>query len=228
MTGRASRRALVAVVATLGLALVTVVAAAVLDTLTGAGTTASTRSIPAFPPAPSDALRAPGDASDTGASATPKSEPQDAAPITEQQGSEASPATGETSPIGLPPSPPLPDLVTLPLPPSASETGALAPGYPAGLVPPVPGATVTSSSVASAERHLQVTLAADTSMEATAVLDFYRAAFAANSLVDSVAPAAGGSSALLFSRGSDTVVLTVTPTAGGSTYGVFGAFSAKH
>jgi hypothetical protein len=222
MTGRASRRAL-AIITTLGLAFVLLLVAAVLDTLPGAGSTASTASVPASPPAPS----ASGGGSKTDPSDVDASSPDDAEPVPERTFLEVPQAPDETSPIGLPPSAPLPDLVTLPLPQTASETGALVAGYPADLIPPSPGATVTSTSVASAENRLQVTLTASTSMAPAAVLDFYRVSFAANNLVDSVAPAASGSSALLFSRGADTVLLSVTPTGdGGTAYSVFGAFTA--
>jgi hypothetical protein len=228
MTARASRRALVAIVTALGLALVIMVAAALLDTLPGTGITASPPSIPGPAPALPGPDASTGDDSATAPSEPDESSPDDAGPVPERTATEVLPESEEKSPLGLPPSAPLPNLVTLPLPATASETGALVAGYPAELIPPSPGATVVSSSVASAGNRLQVTLTASTSMATAAVLDFYRVTFAANNLVDSIAPAADGSQALLFSRGSDTVLLTVTPTADGhTTYSVFGAFTAK-
>jgi hypothetical protein len=226
MTGRPSRLALLAIITTLGLALVLLVVAAVLDTLPGAGSTAST-SVPASPPEPSAPNGATGGGSNTSPSDADVNSPDDAEPVPERTFLEVPQAPDETSPLGLPPSAPLPDLVTLPLPRTASETGALVAGFPADLIPPSPGATVASTSVASAENRLQVTLTASTPMAPAAVLDFYRVSFAANNLVDSVAPAASGSIALLFSRGADTVLLNVTPTEdGGTAYSVFGAFTA--
>lgn len=230
MTALSSRRAMVAILATLGLALVIIVAASVLNILPGADT-ASPNPVSVSPPAPSNPDAATG--SEAGTGSETKETNDDAkegtapAPDATGQATEVLPAPEETSPLGLPPSPPLPDLVTLPLPPTASETGALVAGYPANLIPPATDSTVTSSSVASAENRLQVTLAASTPMASDAVLEFYRVAFAANDFVDSVAPAASGSSALLFTRGTDTLILTVTPIPGGGTdYSVFGAFTA--
>jgi hypothetical protein len=227
LTALTSRRALVAILATLGLALVIIVVASVLNILPGADT-ASPNPVSVSPPAPSNTDAATGTDAGTGSDTSEKStEETSPAPDATGQASEVLPAPEETSPLGLPPSPPLPDLVTLPLPPTASETGALVAGYPANLIPPTTDATVASSSVASADNRLQVTLAASTPMTSDAVLEFYRVAFAANDFVDSVAPAASGSSALLFTRGTDTMMLTVTPTPGGGTdYSVFGAFTA--
>lgn len=226
MTGRASRRALVAIVTALGLALAIIIIAAVLDTLPGAGTTASTPPIPGSVQAPTG-LGGGAENSTDGPVDADGDAPGTEGPEPGQKPLEVLPPSEEKSPIGLPPSPPLPDLITRPLPPTASESGALVAGYPASVIPPSPDSTVTSSSVASAENRLQVTLAASTPMTADAVLAFYRVTFAANDLVDSPAPAAAGSTALLFSRGTDTILLTVTPTKSGeSTYSVFGAFTA--
>jgi hypothetical protein len=229
MTARSSRRALVAIIATLGLALVIIVVGTVLEILPGTGTNAaSPNPVSVSPPAQSDTDAATGTDTGTGSKANEKSpEGTVPTPIAKGKASEVLPAPEESSPLGLPPSPPLPDLVTLPLPPTASQSGALVAGYPADLIPPTAEATIISSSVASADNRLQVALAASTPLASDAVLEFYRVAFAANDLVDSVAPAASGSSALLFSRGSDTVLLTVTPTTdGGTDYSVYGAFTA--
>lgn len=230
MTGRASRLALVAIVATLALAVVILVISAVFDSLPGAGTVAK---------APSNSSTS----NDREADATPRdgettspSDPTEGAAPTEKSGtgdpgertsSEVLPAPEKKSPIGLPPSPPLPPLVTTPLPPTASAADALVDGFPVAVIPLNPDTAVQTSSVASAENRLQVTLTASTSATAEAVLEFYRVSLAAHNLVDSVAPAATGSTALLFSRGADTILLTVTPAeSGGTTYSVFGAFTA--
>lgn len=226
MTGRASRRALAAIAVTLTLAVTILIIATVLDSLPGAGRTASapsTSSLPGTDATPGDSETPSPSRSTTPDSSTGKSGTGSAS---DRTSSEVLSAPEEKSPIGLPPSPPLPGLVTLPLPETASATGALVAGFPA-VIPLSQDAAVVSSSVASAENRLQVTLAAETPATSDSVLEFYRVAFAATSLVDSVAPAAAGSQALLFSRGADTVLLTVTPVeAGGTAYSLFGAFTA--
>jgi hypothetical protein len=230
MTDKGSRVALGAIVATLILTVAIIVFFAVMDAVPNTGITARgsanspTSSKSTTDATPSDS----GENAPSEASATdPSSEKSGTGAADERTSSEVLPAPDEKSPIGLPPSPPLPGLVTAPLPPTATATGTLVAGFPASVIPLNPGTTVQSSSVASAEDRLQATLAATTSSTSDAVLEFYRVAFAAQSLVDSVAPAAGESVALLFSRGADTILLTVTPTdSGGSTYSVFGAFTA--
>ena len=230
MTGRASRLALVAIVATLALAVAIVVFFTILDAVPGNGATAKA------PSSSSISSDDEADATPHDTQATSPAESTDGASPDEKSGtgtpneresSEVLPAPDKKSPIGLPPSPPLAPLVTTPLPPTANATGALVDGFPAAIIPLNPETTVQSSSVASAENRLQVTLAATTSAASDAVLEFYRVSLAANSLFDNAAPAAPGSTALLFSRGADTILLTVTPTgSGGTTYSVFGAFTA--
>ncbi|MEO6309302.1 MAG: hypothetical protein ABIO33_01280 [Leifsonia sp.] len=136
------------------------------------------------------------------------------------------PATGDS--LRLPSSTPLPDLITSPLPATASATGKIVHGFPTDLIPTAPHSTVVSSSVASEGPHLQAALTAKSTLSTTEVLAYYRTAFAPFGLLDSPAPAAGGSSALIFTRGTDSVTLTVTGVSGGSRYIVFGALTAPH
>jgi hypothetical protein len=230
MTGRASRLALVAIVATLALAVAIVVFSAVIDSLPGNGSTAKAPSSSSLS-GEGRADATPGDSEEPSPS-DPGQDVPDAASSEksgtgERTSSEVLPAPKDKSPLGLPPSPPLAPLVTSPLPKSASAAGSLVAGFPSAVIPLHPDTTVETSSVASAENRLQVTLTATTSATTEAVLEFYRVSLAANNLVDSVAPAAAGSTALLFARGADTILLTVTPTgSGGSTVSVFGAFTA--
>jgi hypothetical protein len=230
MTGRASRLALVAIVATLALAVVILVVSAVLDSLPGAPGTAANGTETSSPSSEKTGAKADDDTT------TPSSETHEGTSPSgtsgtgladERTSSEVLPAPEGKSPIGLPPSPPLTPLVTSPLPPTASATNALVKGFPTEVISLNPDTTVQSSSVASAENRLQVTLAATTTSTSESVLEHYRVSLAEHKLVDSVAPAAAGSTALLFSRGVDTILLTVTPTeSGGTTYSVFGAFTA--
>lgn len=133
-----------------------------------------------------------------------------------------------SSPLSLPPSTPLPDLVTSPLPATASATGKIVRGFPSTLLSTAPESQVVSSSVAAEGSHLQASLAATSTLSADEVLLYYRTAFAPFGLLDSAAPATSGSSALVFTRGADTVTLTVTGDAGGTGYVIFGALTASH
>ena len=230
MTGRASRRALVAIVATLALAVVILVVSAVFESLPGDGSVATA------PSSSSTSGESKADAVPRDSETTSPTDSADGVAPTEKSGtgdpgertsSEVLPAPEDKSPIGLPPSPPLAPLVTTPLPPTASAAGSLVDGFPLAVIPLNPDTAVQTSSVASAENRLQATLTATTPSAPDAVLEFYRVALAAHNLVDSVAPAATGSTALLFSRGADSILLTVTPTeSGATTYSVFGAFTA--
>lgn len=236
MTDRASRLALTAIVAVLALAASIVVFSAILDTapavsVAGASSPSSAGEADAVPEgtgsAPhSAATDGPSAPSDRNGDAQPGGD-DETGQANERTSSEVLPATEETSPLGLPVSPSLPGLVTAPLPATASATGSLVAGFPSAVIPLEEDSAVESSSVASAENRLQVTLVGTTPSSMADVLEFYRVSFAANHLVDSMAPAAHGSTALLFSRGTDTILLTVTPAESGDTaYSVFGAFTA--
>ncbi|MFF1879663.1 hypothetical protein [Leifsonia sp. NPDC058230] len=128
---------------------------------------------------------------------------------------------------GLPASKVLPELVSAPLPESASAVGALAKGYPAKALPAAPGSKIRNSSVASDKTHLQVTLTAKTDAEVTEVVAFYRTALANYGMYDTPSPALNGATAVSFSRGANSVTVTATPGSGGTTYVVFGTFTVK-
>lgn len=165
--------------------------------------------------------------------AEPTSPPEKAAPAPDvEPGASSQPPAAEvlppepdTSPA-LPPSTPLPVLVTTPLPATASATGKIVHGFPSHLIPTAPQSTVVSSSVASEGSHLQAALTAKSTMSADDVVAYYRTAFAKYGLLDSAAPAGQDSSALNFTRGTSSVTLTVTETRTGCRYIVFGALTA--
>ncbi|TFC07176.1 hypothetical protein E3O42_00060 [Cryobacterium adonitolivorans] len=152
-------------------------------------------------------------------------------------GSSSSAAPGESTeargtepdaPVDTPPgSTPLPALVTLPLPDTSSAVGSVVAGFPDRVLPAAPQSTIASSSVAAEGSRLQATLSAETSLTPLEVLDFYRTTLAEVGLVDAPVPAVDGSTALAFTRGLNTVTLTVTPIENGSQYTVFGTFSAE-
>jgi hypothetical protein len=174
--------------------------------------TAPSASVPATP-----STAGPG----SGAGAGP-----DAPAAGKRYSTEVLPPVAPTSPA-LPPSDPLPVPVSAPLPRTASATGGLVSGYPDAVLPLTPGAHVDSSSVASQGDRLQVTLTATTDAGVTDVLAFYRTALAKYGMYDTPAPAQGGATALRFSRDGSTVTITATPSDDGSTYVIFGTFTAK-
>lgn len=133
----------------------------------------------------------------------------------------------ENSSPALPPSDPLPVPVSAPLPRTASATGGLVSGYPEKVLPVTPGARVASSSVASQDGRLQVTLTATSASGVTDILAFYRTALAKYGMYDAPAPAQGGATALRFDRDGSSVTVTAAPTDDGSKYIIFGTFTAK-
>ncbi|MDN4612879.1 hypothetical protein P5G50_00325 [Leifsonia sp. F6_8S_P_1B] len=139
---------------------------------------------------------------------------------------EVLPPVEKTSPA-LPPSDPLPVPVSAPLPRTASATGGLVSGYPEKVLPITPGARVKTSSVASQGSRLQVTMTATTPSGVTDILAFYRTALAKYGMYDTPAPAQGGATALRFDRDGSSVTVTAAPTEDGSTYVIFGTFTAK-
>lgn len=128
----------------------------------------------------------------------------------------------------LPKSTPLPYPLSGPLPEMASAVGSIAKGYPSEVAPVAPHSAIATTSVASQGTHLQVTLTANSTMSVISILAFYRTTFAKYGMYDTPAPALGGSTALAFTRGSNSVTLTVTPIARGSSYVLYGAFTATN
>ena len=127
----------------------------------------------------------------------------------------------------LPQSTALPYPVSAPLPKSSSAKGELVDGYPSKVLPQAPGSSVTASSVASQSGHLQVTLTATSKQQVTDLISFYRSALSKYGMYDSAAPALSGSTSVVFERDGNAVTLTVTPSDGGTTYALYGAFTAK-
>jgi len=120
--------------------------------------------------------------------------------------------------------PPVAPLAVGDLPKDASELGALVDDFPKALAL-APRSSVVSSSVTSSENTMQATLEATTSTGAADVVAFYTELFAAAQLASSPAAAVGGSTAVTFARGSDSLTLTVTPSSDGSRYSLYGVLA---
>jgi len=133
----------------------------------------------------------------------------------------------EPEPVVLPPSKPRTALVSLPLPPAASSRGEIVDGYPLDVMPNVPDSSVEHSSVVTEGDRLQAALEARTTAGTADILAFYRQHFAPLGLLESPTTSAKRSSTLSFARGDDSVTLSVTAVAGGSTYVLFGVFTAQ-
>ncbi|KRC62779.1 hypothetical protein ASE14_02880 [Agromyces sp. Root81] len=150
-----------------------------------------------------------------------------AAPERADDAGEGAPPSGE--PVdggGLPPvesEVTAPPAVERPAEP-ASEVGGRVEGFPE-LIPIVDGSRIVSSAVTADGGRLQATLVAEASVAPEEVLASYRRDFAMLAFAPVEAPSVGGSTALTFTNGTDSVLVTVTGSAtGGTTYSVFGMF----
>lgn len=124
----------------------------------------------------------------------------------------------------LPSSSPVAPLLAGSAPKTASKNGALVTGFPSAI--PVAGnSNITSSSVASSGKIVQVTLVARTSLSPAALMDYYALIFARAGFPAESAPAVGGSTAALFAHGNNAVTLTITPTKSGANYSLYGVLS---
>lgn len=105
------------------------------------------------------------------------------------------------------------------------ELGGRVEGFPE-LIPVVDGSTIVSSAVTADGGRLQATLEAEASAAPAEVLADYRKEFAMLAFAPVETPSVGGSTALAFTNGVDTVLVTVTDSAtGGTSYSIFGLFA---
>lgn len=127
----------------------------------------------------------------------------------------------------LPPSTPVPYPVSAPLPKTASATGGIVEGFPTAVIPLLPGSKVKTSSIASDSPQLQVSLTGTTTGSVTDVVAFYRQALATFGMYDAAAPALDGATSVTYSRDGNAVTLTATPAGTGTSFALFGTFTAK-
>ena len=117
-------------------------------------------------------------------------------------------------------------LVSKPLPKTRSSRGRLVRGYPSDVLPVIPGSRVRSSSVSSSPQGVQVAFTGSAPSTAQAVAAYYRLALAPYGFTEAAVPAVGGSSAVGFTRGGDSLVLTTTPAGKRTTYSLYGLLRA--
>lgn len=220
------RRLLAGIIVT---AVVVVTAGSFVFQQSGARTAATSTSDATSSPTPaprrsSPAVPSPGDSADSSQSDTGEGDTSEvdggeaeSGEVTPSSTSAPAPAPGDTPPA----------LVTLPLPDTSTAVGSLVAGFPVRVIPEAPDSVIDLSSVAAEGSQLQAALSGQTTLTAEEVLDFYRTALAELALSEAPAPALDGSSALAFTRGNNSVTLTVTPMDGGCRYAVFGTFTAE-
>lgn len=127
--------------------------------------------------------------------ATPADDPTTAAPTSE---------SGTSSPE--PTQTPTPSATT----PEGVGVGEVVEGFPTDVVPVLPEAEITLSTVVPANGVRQVSLAGSTALPAEEVLAFYRNAFVAQGFTETASAVPAGVLGATFSRGDATELLTVT------------------
>ncbi|MET4159276.1 hypothetical protein [Agromyces sp. PvR057] len=129
---------------------------------------------------------------------------------------------------GLPPVPddePQKEPVEAPAEP-ASLVGGRVDGFPA-FIPIIEGSRIVASAVTADGDRVQATLDAEAPEAPDEVLVLFRTAFAALAFAPVDTPSVGGRTAITFTDGADTVVVTVSESVtGGTDYSIFGILTA--
>ena len=121
------------------------------------------------------------------------------------------------TPSGLPaPSPPA-ALINLPLPATASAKGKIVDGFPADVISFPKGTVFISTAVSSSDGFLQVTADAVVAQSQDSVVGHFQQVLGPLKFWSEPVPSAQGQRAVRFSRGSDSVTLTTSPTGTGGT-----------
>ncbi|MEO3942704.1 hypothetical protein V3C41_16650 [Paenarthrobacter nicotinovorans] len=132
------------------------------------------------------------------------------------------------TPTGLPaPSAPAP-LITGALPQPGSVSGELVDGWPGDVVTLPSGTTIGSTSVSTSGDILQLTADGIVDKPRAEVLDSFRQSLVSRGFWSEEAPAADGSVAARFVRGTDTVTVSVSTTGtGGSRFQLLGSLHTR-
>jgi len=96
--------------------------------------------------------------------------------------------------------------------PEGVGVGEVVEGFPTDVVPVLPDAEITLSTVVPANGVRQVSLAGSSSLPAEEVLAFYRDALVAQDFTETASAVPSGVVGATFSRGDATELLTVTVT----------------
>ncbi|KQW48846.1 hypothetical protein ASC77_08960 [Nocardioides sp. Root1257] len=109
---------------------------------------------------------------------------------------------------------------------TATARGRLVDGYPSGLLPTAPRATVLTSSVSPSGDRVQVTLVARRGQAPDALLRFYRGRLSGAGFAEDDPATVGGARAASFHLGANRVVVTVDP-GDARTYSVLATFDVS-
>jgi hypothetical protein len=85
-----------------------------------------------------------------------------------------------------------------------------------------PHSKVKSKSISTAEGTTQVLISATTTSKTADTLAYYQRVFTSLGMRGKPVPAVGGSTAIAFSKGKNTITLTVSSRSGGSSYLIHG------
>lgn len=111
--------------------------------------------------------------------------------------------------------------------PSGVATGELVEGFPVDVIPVVPDATITVSSLVPLEGARTVSLSGTTPLPADQVLAFYRTSLVGQGFVETAAGQPAGFPTATFSRanGADLIVVAVSTLEGLQTFTVGGTLA---
>lgn len=111
-----------------------------------------------------------------------------------------------------------------PTAPEGVGVGEIVEGFPTDVIPVLPEAEITLSTVVPADGVRQVSLAGTSALPPEEVLAFYRNAFVAQGFTETASAVPAGVVGATFSRGDATELLTVTvaPVEGGHSFTVGG------
>ncbi|WEO76916.1 hypothetical protein BJQ94_16400 [Cryobacterium sp. SO2] len=114
----------------------------------------------------------------------------------------------------MPPSESVAPLLPAPAPPTATAEGELVAGFPS-FIKPAPDSRVSASMVTSEGANVQAAFTATSQKAPETVREYFDEIFGQVALQPAPAPAVGGSTAWVYTRGAESVTVTLTPSAAG-------------
>jgi len=172
-------------------------------------------------------LAGPGDAAapSPGPSATTDAAAATPGPIpgaTPTTGSEVPPPTAAPG-AGLPPLEPANPLIKPPLPAPGSREGGLVAGYPPRIIDPLEGSEIVSTTIATEDTVMQVSLVASSTSDPDAIRSHYLKLWTSLGLLESTA----ADDDLAVTGAYESLTLSVRATGTGNLYTIFGVFRTE-
>lgn len=155
------------------------------------------------------------------ASAPPTAGPLPGA--TPTAGSEVLPPPTTDPGAGLPPLERSMPLVTAPLPEAGSRSGGLMPDLPTSIVEPLPDSSIISSSIATEDTVMQLSLVGSVAATPDEIRAHYRSLWASLGLREEP----GDDATIAFTGPFETLSLTIDVTGTGNRYAIFGVFRTE-